>query len=427
MKRPHSELHSSDSPATTGGCRRAAGTVSRLDGRANNRDRSKNPKIMQLTEATVRGRLAGVEDPFLGGNILDLGLVADVDVDPTTVHVTVALNAPYAPDERRIGDRIRDALSTLERSVRVYADPPAGAVEPPLTRVKNVLAVTSGSQRAGQMVVAVNLAADLESRGARVGVLDADVDGPAVRSALDVQDAVEVDDGALVPVERDGLKVASVTDILGENPPHVERTGLGERLFAGLFYEVDWHPLDYLFVVAPPVGDATAGRFLDAAPLTGAAVVRSAENSPAGDGAQCVDVLVERGVTVLGVTENTTSLDCQACRPGWGRRRDCVNPTGAPCLGPISLAAGDGVVVGNGDESAAAVSALADAVTNEVGVLHRLTACAVADENTAIASGCLSSHEWDVECSDSDDEPDSRRAERDPTGEYIKRCKLVHS
>jgi ATP-binding protein involved in chromosome partitioning len=384
---------------------------------------------MQLTEATVRGRLAGVEDPFLGGSILDLGLVADVDVDPTTIHVTVALNAPYAPDERRIGDRIRDALSSLDRTVRVYADPPTGAVQPPLSHVKNVVAVTSGPQRAGQTAVAVNLAAELASRGARVGVLDADVDGPAVRSALDVTDAVDVDDeGTLVPVERDGLKVASVTDVLGEDPPHVERTGLGERLLAGLVHDVEWQPLDYLFVVAPPVCDETDGRFLDAAPVTGAVVVTSAETSPAGDGSQCVDALVDRGVPVLGIAENTPSLDCPGCRPGWGRRApDRVDPTGVLCLGPVSVDPEDGVVVENGDEAAASVSALADAVTNEVGVLHRLTACAVASENTATASGCPSSYEWRIQFSDSDDDPTSGRSDGDPTGEYIKRCKLVHS
>lgn len=383
---------------------------------------------MQLTEATVRGRLAGVEDPFLGGSILDLGLVADVDVDPTTIHVTVALNAPYAPDERRIGDRIRDALSSLERTVRVYADPPTGAVQTPLPHVKNVVAVTSGPQRAGQTAVAVNLAAELAGRGARVGVLDADVDGPAVRSALDVTDAIDVDkEGTLVPVEDDGLKVAGVTDVLGEDPPHVERTGLGERLLAGLVHDVEWQPLDYLFVVAPPVCDETDGRFLDAAPVTGAVVVTSAETSPAGDGSQCVDALVERGVPVLGIAENPPSLECPGCRPEWGRcAPDRVDPTGVPRLGPVSVAPEDGVVE-NGDEAAASVSALADAVTNEVGVLHRLTACAVASENTATASGCPSSYEWRIPFSDSDDDPTSGRSDSDPTGEYIKRCKLVHS
>jgi ATP-binding protein involved in chromosome partitioning len=291
-----------------------------------------------------------------------------------------------------------------------------------------VIAVTSGPQRAGQTAVAVNVAAELASRGARVGVLDADVDGPSVRSALDVTDDVDVgEEGTLVPVERDGLKVASVTDVLGADPPHVERTGLGERLLAGLVHDVEWQPLDYLFVVAPPTGPTTDRRLLDSIPVTGAVVVTSMDTSPAGDESRCVDALVDRDVPVLGVAENAPSLAWAGYRPGWGRRpSERVDSVGVPRLGPVSVDAADGVVVGDGNEPAAAVAALGDAVTNEVGVLHRLTACANATGTAApadSAAGC----EWQVQASACGDETTDHVLACHPTGEYIKRCKLVHS
>lgn len=356
---------------------------------------------MQLTEATVRGRLAGVEDPFLGGSVLDLGLVTDVAVDATTIHVSVALNAPHAPDERRIGDRIRDALSTLDRSVRVYADPPTGVVEPPLPNSKNVILVTASRQRVGHTAVAVNVAADLASRGAAVGVLDAHSSGTGVRSLLEITEDVQLGEaGELVPVGAEGLQVVSVTDVLGENPPRVERTAVGDRLVAGLLHDVEWQALDYLFVVAPPLAEVLDNRILDVVPATGAVVVRSPETAPADDATRNDDVLVDHGVPVLGVVENTTPLPSRGRLPDWGGRPPTrIDPTGVPCLGAVSLEPSDGVVAGAADESAAAVSALADAVTNQVGALHRLTACAAATEQTESGSDCSTSVAGCSECS----------------------------
>lgn len=333
---------------------------------------------MNPSEGTVRGRLARVEDPFLGASIVDLGLVADVHVDETTVHVSVALNAPHAPDERRIGDRIREELASIDRQVRVYADPPTGIVGQPLPHVKNLLAVTSHTAGVGRAAVAVNVAAELADRGAHVGILDADPAGTRVWSLLDAAtDACFDADGVLVPGEGRGVKVASLRDALGASSPAVSDTLVGEHVVAGLLHDTAWQPLHYLFVVAPPVADDAASRLLDVVPTTAGIVVTAPDVAGTGAGFRVAAVLDDCDVSLLGVVQNVLALECPSCGGRWQRFGESgVDRTSLPQLGTVSFTPADGVVV-DGD-GAAAVAALADAVTNEVGALHRLSASAAA-------------------------------------------------
>ncbi len=65
-----------------------------------------------LTEDRVRRRLRAVKDPEAGLNIVDLGLVYDVEIDGGHVHVKMTLTSPGCP----AGDQIiGDAKNTVKR------------------------------------------------------------------------------------------------------------------------------------------------------------------------------------------------------------------------------------------------------------------------------------------------------------------------
>lgn len=50
-----------------------------------------------VTEEQVREALKQVEDPEIGLNIIDLGLVYDIVIDGSTVHVRMTLTSPGCP------------------------------------------------------------------------------------------------------------------------------------------------------------------------------------------------------------------------------------------------------------------------------------------------------------------------------------------
>jgi metal-sulfur cluster biosynthetic enzyme len=69
---------------------------------------------MQSAE-TVRKALRAVKDPELGLNIIDLGLVYDVEVsDAGTIHVRMTLTSPGCPAGGEIIQGVKDVAGELE-------------------------------------------------------------------------------------------------------------------------------------------------------------------------------------------------------------------------------------------------------------------------------------------------------------------------
>lgn len=67
-----------------------------------------------ITEEQAREALKQVEDPELGLNIVDLGLVYDVEVEGSTVNVRMTLTSPGCPVGPQILNGSKMVLQGLE-------------------------------------------------------------------------------------------------------------------------------------------------------------------------------------------------------------------------------------------------------------------------------------------------------------------------
>lgn len=69
----------------------------------------------------IREALKSVYDPELGVNIIDLGLVYDIQVKDQDVHVRMTLTSPICPLGPEITDAVRETISALPmvRDVKV--------------------------------------------------------------------------------------------------------------------------------------------------------------------------------------------------------------------------------------------------------------------------------------------------------------------
>lgn len=195
----------------------------------------------------------------------------------------------------------------LEKHARVSAR---------LATVAAVIAIASGKGGVGKSVVTANLAVSLARRGARVGVLDADLNGPSLGRMLGLLDSRLVDspDGVMPPAGAGGVLGISTEQLLeGDAPlrwkgPDADRfvwQGLSEAAMLREFLsDVVWGELDYLLVDIPP-GTDKIGRFLDLVPRpTGVVVVTIPSEVALSVVSRSVTLLVEAGVESLGVVGN---------------------------------------------------------------------------------------------------------------------------
>lgn len=196
-----------------------------------------------------------------------------------------------------------------------------------MASVARSLAVMSGKGGVGKSAVTANLAAALAMQGQRVGVLDADLNGPCMARMLGVQgralklsaDGVEP---ALGPL---GVKLASMDLLLPRTAapvewaapapahPHawrgaIEATALGEFLA-----DTVWGELDFLLVDLPPGPERLAGLHGVLPQCDGVIAVTIPS--------QVAQLTVQRSIVsarrlkakLIGVVENMCEYLCPCC------------------------------------------------------------------------------------------------------------------
>lgn len=301
---------------------------------------------MSITEHELEIALEDIEDPDLGEDIVSLGLVNDVRIEDETARIELALNAPYAPSEMELGNRIRDVVDEagLEADLRAHVGEEHGFDDQVLPRVRNVIAVSSGKGGVGKTTVAANIAAGLEKRGAMVGLLDADIHGPNVPRILPVESEPGVTPNEdIVPPRSDGVRVISMGIMMeDQDDPAILRGPMVNKFMMKFLEGVEWGRLDYLIVDLPPgTGDATL-NLLQSMPVTGAVVVTTPQEMALDDTRKGIEMFNTHDTPVLGVVENMSSFVCPTCDDehglfGTGGAESIVEKYDIPDLGGIPI------------------------------------------------------------------------------------------
>jgi len=343
-----------------------------------------------LSAADVRDRLGAVEDPDLGDDIVSLGLVNSIDIDheteTETIHVDLALGAPYSPTETAMAGDVREALAEFAYEVDLSASVDRG-LDPEdrvLPGVENIVAVASGKGGVGKSTIAVNLAAGLADMGARVGLFDADVYGPNVPRMVDADEPPQAtEDEIIIPPEQFGMKLMSMDFLLGEDDPVIWRGPMVHKVLTQLWEDVRWGSLDYMVVDLPPGTGDTQLTLLQSVPVSGAVIVTTPQEVSLDDARKGLRMFGEHETPVLGIVENMSAFRCPDCGNthaifGSGGGETLADDVEMPFLGEIPLDpavreggdAGRPLVLGEG-ETSESLRAFANKTANMQGIVHR--------------------------------------------------------
>jgi len=340
-----------------------------------------------MDEEAVFDRLSQVEDPDLGDDIVSLNLVNAVTVDDDgTVHVDLALGAPYSPAESAIAADVREALADVDEPVELSAsiEREVAPEDEILPGVENIIAVASGKGGVGKSTIAVNLAAGLADLGARVGLFDADVYGPNVPRMVGADEAPRAtEEEQIVPPERFGMKLMSMDFLVGEDDPVIWRGPMVHQVLTQLWEDVEWGRLDYMIVDLPPGTGDTQLTLLQSVPVSGAVIVTTPQEVAVDDARKGLEMFGRHDTPVLGIVENMSSFRCPDCGSdhaifGEGGGRELADEAEMPFLGEIPLDPsvreggddGQPMVLREGD-TADALRRFANTTANMQGIVHR--------------------------------------------------------
>ena len=122
------------------------------------------------------------------------------------------------------------------------------------SNIKKVIGVISGKGGVGKSTVTTMIARQLNAKGYRVGIMDADITGPSIPKMMGINAKATAEGGKFTPVEtEDGIKVMSMNLLLDDaEKPVIYRGPLIATIIRQFYKDTLWGELDYLLVDMPP-------------------------------------------------------------------------------------------------------------------------------------------------------------------------------
>jgi ATP-binding protein involved in chromosome partitioning len=191
-----------------------------------------------------------------------------------------------------------------------------------LADVKAIVAVVSGKGGVGKSSITANLAGAFALAGARVGVLDADLNGPSMATMLGARRRTLVvgPDGVEPPAAALGIRVMSMDLLLADDATplawqapsqaeaHTWRGAMEANALREFLADTAWGALDVLLLDLPPGTDrlVTVASLLPA--LSGTIVVTIPSDVSHLVVRKSITIAAQAKAPVLGLVENMSGL-----------------------------------------------------------------------------------------------------------------------
>jgi ATP-binding protein involved in chromosome partitioning len=207
-----------------------------------------------------------------------------------------------------------------------------------LAGVRHLVAVGSGKGGVGKSTLTLQLANALRARGLRIGILDADFNGPSQARMAGIQSAVFVPPPSpkgfgvaggiqkvALPRTTTGIGVFSMGSLIPESEAldfesaahgesHTWRATREFALLGEILASVEWGSLDVLLFDLPPGAERTVQYADYLGSRTSFLLVTIPSEVSRGVVARSVAALAKGSHRVLGYVENMSGYYCHGCR-----------------------------------------------------------------------------------------------------------------
>jgi Mrp family chromosome partitioning ATPase len=298
------------------------------------------------TKEQMISKLREVVDPEIGLNIVDLGMVRDLEINGPSVSIDIALTVkgcPLAstiesdinrvltqlPDVSRVSVKMssmtKDELNQLtgrlqqmkseQKSLGKAPGMSAGIDKLEKKGIQNIVAIMSGKGGVGKSYVTAAIATELRRQGYEVGVLDADITGPSIAKIFGLSGKPLADEVGVAPKITDsGIKVISMNLLLDTpDTPVIWRGPIINGVIRQLFNDVNWGDLHFLLVDLPPgTGDAPLTVF-QSLPVDAVVIVTTPQDLAMLIVRKSINMAKQLNVPIAGIVENMSYMKCPHC------------------------------------------------------------------------------------------------------------------
>lgn len=272
---------------------------------------------MSITKESVLNALRHVDDPDIKKDLVTLNMIEDVKVDGNKISFTVMLTTPACPLKEVIKNDCLKAIEEhvgkdLEVDILMSSHVTSTRDNAPLLpKVKNIIAVASGKGGVGKSTVTANLAVALSKKGAKVGVIDADIFGPSMPTMFNCEHEQpnikkEGEKNLIIPIQQYGVKLISIGFLTPAENAVVWRGPMASSALKQFIGDTDWGELDYLLIDLPPGTSDIHLTLVQTVPVTGVVLVTTPQKVALADAQKGLNMFQQPqiNVPILGVIEN---------------------------------------------------------------------------------------------------------------------------
>jgi Mrp family chromosome partitioning ATPase/DUF971 family protein len=273
---------------------------------------------MIYTKEDVLEKLKTIINPTTKETLVDSGFIQSCEINNNDLNLRIDLPKSLENQKHQFKALIKHTLNDLDKlivNVQVNILPDENIITSEqknnLSKVKNILAVSSCKGGVGKSTVSVNLAYSLAKLGNKVGIFDADLYGPSLPTMVNCVTPLDIEKDSIEPLVHENVKLMSFGFTQDEHNtgPAILRGPMVSQIVHQLVSQTNWGELDYLVIDLPPGTGDVQLTLCQVLPITAAVIVTTPQHISFVDVVKGIEMFDTLKVPVIAAVENMSFFE----------------------------------------------------------------------------------------------------------------------
>ncbi len=178
-----------------------------------------------------------------------------------------------------------------------------------IDNVKNVILIAGGKGGIGKSTVTALIAENLNAKGYKIGIADADIYGPSMPQIFGINQSPQIIDKKFSPIICRNIQIMSIGFLIPNNNPISWRGPMASKAIYQLLSLTNWSEIDYLFIDMPPGTGDIHLSILQNYLIRGAIIITTPQKIAKIDVVKTIELYNKFNISLLGIIENMSHFN----------------------------------------------------------------------------------------------------------------------